>query len=213
MGAPAAAPLVTLERLRRVRERLLETPGLFPIAIGRREGEALRHCVRAEAARRTLEVGLGWAVATLFICDGLLENGGEVTHVAADPYQRASPKYEGAGLRALEEAGVRDLVEFYEEESQLLLPRLVTEGRRFDLAFVDGSHRFERVFLDLVYCGRLVNGGIVFVDDVQLPEVQRAIDSCVSEQGWQIEAEGEEGAAHHWLVARTIPSASQAAHS
>jgi hypothetical protein len=54
-------------------------------------------------------------------------------------------------MRALEEAGAADLVEFHEEESQVLLPGLVAEGRRFDLAFVDGSHRFERVLLDLLY--------------------------------------------------------------
>jgi Methyltransferase domain len=110
------------------------------------------------------------------------------------------------GLRALEEAGVADLVEFHEEESQVLLPGLVAEGRRFDLAFVDGSHRFERVLLDLLYSGRLVRpGGIVFLDDVQVASVARALDVCTATLGWQVEA-GDEGAAHHWLVARTCPS-------
>lgn len=45
---------------------------------------------------------------------------------------------------------VRDLVEFHAEESQIVLPRLLAEARRFDLAFVDGNHRFEGVFLDLM---------------------------------------------------------------
>lgn len=199
--------MTRIERLREARERLLASPQLFPIAIGPREGEALRDRVRNEGARRTLEVGLGWGVSALFICEGLLENGAGIGHVACDPYQFESPKFEGAGTRALEQAGIRDLVEFHAEESQILLPRLVAEGRRFDLAFIDGSHRFERVFLDLVYASRLVrDGGIVFVDDSQLPAVRRSIELCVSELGWQIEEEGEEGAAHHWLVARTRPS-------
>jgi hypothetical protein len=38
---------------------------------------------------------------------------------------------------------VRELVEFYAEESLVVLPRLLTEGREFDLAFIDGNHRFE----------------------------------------------------------------------
>jgi hypothetical protein len=33
---------------------------------------------------------------------------------------------------------VRDLVDFHAEESQIVLPRLLAEGRRFDLAFIDG---------------------------------------------------------------------------
>jgi len=63
----------------------------------------------------------------------------------------------------LEEAGVAHLVEYYAEESQITLPRFVSENRYFDFAFVDGSHLFDRVFLDLIYLGRLVHpGGIIF---------------------------------------------------
>jgi methyltransferase family protein len=61
-----------------------------------------------------------------------------------------------------------------------LLPRLLAEGRRFDLAFLDGNHRFEGVFLDLIYSGRVLKaGGIVFFDDTQLPGVRRAVDFCI----------------------------------
>jgi hypothetical protein len=37
--------------------------------------------------------------------------------------------------------GVASLVEHHAEESQIALPRLLSEGRRFDLAFVDQSRR------------------------------------------------------------------------
>jgi predicted O-methyltransferase YrrM len=166
--------------------------------------------VRREDARRTLEAGLGWAVSTLFICEGLLENGGG-RHVATDPFQleglpQQRTRYEGAGLRALEEAGVREIVEFHPEESQVVFPRLLAEGRRFDLAFLDGNHRFEGVFLDLVYAGRLLaEGGIVFADDAQLPGVRRAVDFCLANLGWTVEEEGAEGDVHEWIVLRTGP--------
>jgi predicted O-methyltransferase YrrM len=165
--------------------------------------------VREVGARRTLETGLGFAVATLFICEALLEHGSGVSHVAADPYQLAAlpqhrTRFAGAGLRALEDAGVRHVVEFHAEESQIVLPRLLAEGRSFDLAFLDGNHRFEGVFLDLVYAGRLLNpGGIVFVDDMQLPAVARAVSFCVSNLGWRVEDEGGEGDEHEWVVLRT----------
>ncbi|TML55607.1 MAG: class I SAM-dependent methyltransferase, partial [Actinobacteria bacterium] len=151
-----------------------------------------------------------WAVSTLFICEGLIDNGGG-RHVAADPFQfqslsQQATRYEGAGLRALEEAGVSELVEFYPEESQVVFPRLLAEGRRFELAFIDANHRFEGVFLDLVYAGRLLEeGGVVFADDVQLPAVRRAVDFCLANLGWTVEDEGAEGDVHEWIVLRTGP--------
>jgi predicted O-methyltransferase YrrM len=183
----------------------------FPVAIGPEEGAALRDWVRRERATKTFEVGLGWAVSTLFICEALLENGGGA-HVAIDPYQleglpQHRTRYDGAGLRALEEAGVRGLVEFHREESQIVLPRLLAEGRRFDLAFIDGNHRFEAVFLDLVYSARLVKErGIVFVDDTQLPGVRRSVGFCLANLGWVAEDAGAEGGIHEWLVLRTGPA-------
>ena len=212
----------TDERVREVRERLVakgtvegldgDSKALFPVAIAPIEGVSLRDWVVREGALRTLETGLGFALSTLFICEGLLSNGPDVGHVATDPYQvKAGPasgtSYAGVGLRTLEEAGVRSLVEFYEEESQIVLPRLLDEGRRFDLAFIDGSHRFEAVFLDLIYSGRLLReGGIVFVDDTHLLGVSRAIDFCVENLTWTIEESDSDGPDHAWRVLRTGPA-------
>jgi predicted O-methyltransferase YrrM len=196
------------ERVRDVTEQLLAGGELAPIAIGRAEGAALRDWVKREGARRTLEVGLGYAISTLFICEALLENGGEIGHVAIDPYQFESlpghrTLYLGAGVTNLEEAGVRDLVELHVERSETALPRLLADGRSFDLAFIDGNHRFEGVFLDLVYCGKLVTQrAVVFVDDMQLPAVRRAVGFCVANLGWTIEDEGREDE-HQWVVLRT----------
>lgn len=174
------------------------------MAIGPEEGAALRELVRGERAERTIETGLGYAVSTLFICEGLIANGPEGRHVAIDPHLPNS--HVDAGLRLLEDAGVRELVEFHAERSDVVLPRLLAEGRRFDLAFVDGNHRFEGVFLDLVYCGRLLRPGtIVFADDVQLPAVRRATGFCVANLGWTVEDRGRE-AEHEWVVLRTGPA-------
>ena len=110
--------------------------------VGVAGGEALREWVVREGARGTIEVGLGYGIAALFVCAGLLEHGGpNLRHVAIDPYQAA--RFADCGLQALDEAGVRGLVEHHGEESQIVLPRLLAEGGRFDLAFVDGNHRFD----------------------------------------------------------------------
>jgi hypothetical protein len=140
-----------------------------------------------------------------------LENGSDARHVAANPYQSANlpihrTTHAGVGLRILEEARVRELVEFYAGESKIVLTRLLADKREFDLAFLDGNHRFEGGFLDLFYSGRLLReGGVVFVDDTQLPGVRRAVGFYMSNLDWTTEDRGKEGG-HEWLVLRTRPS-------
>jgi predicted O-methyltransferase YrrM len=115
---------------------------LFPVAIPAREGEALREWVRRENAASTIEVGLGYGISALFICDGLLSNGhAGARHVAMDPNQHQA--FSDIALQVIQEAGLGDIVEFHAERSEIALPRFLAEGRRFDLAFVDGDHRFD----------------------------------------------------------------------
>jgi predicted O-methyltransferase YrrM len=176
---------------------------LFPVAIGAAEGESLREWVERERATKTVEVGLGYGISTLFIGAGLLANGDrDARHVAIDPHQET--EFSNLGRTLLAEAGVWELVDFFPEESQIVLPRLLEERRRFDLAFVDGNHRFDGVFLDLVYLGRLVRpGGIVFVDDAQLRSVARAVSFFVTNLEWKIEEDASADDLHRWVVLRT----------
>jgi predicted O-methyltransferase YrrM len=149
-----------------------ERINLAPHSIERDQGEALSRLALTERAARTIEVGLALGMSALFVCQAVLERGGR--HVAIDPYQRES--WNGAGLRTLREAGVEDMVEVIQEESQLALPRLVREGREFDLAFIDGDHRFESVFLDIYFMTRLVRPrGLIVVDDMWMPAVRLAV--------------------------------------
>jgi hypothetical protein len=106
--------------------------------------------------------------------------------VAIDPFQ--ATRFSGCGLQFLEDAGVSGLVEHRAERSEVALPRLLGEGRTFDLAFVDGDHRFDGVFVDLFYLGRLVRpGGVVFLDDYQLPAVERAASFFLANLCWKLE--------------------------
>lgn len=167
------------------------------------EGEALRRWIIYEGAAHTIEVGFGYGISALFACDGLLSNAEPgARHIVIDPHQ--ATRFANVGLQLLDEAGVVDLVEHLSEESQIVLPRLVAEHRRFDLAFVDGNHRFDGVFLDLVYLGRLLRpGGIVFLDDYHLPSVFRAASFFVRNLGWILEDISTTEKLHNWAVLRT----------
>jgi predicted O-methyltransferase YrrM len=205
-----------LRQLRHVIERLVRdgtvlarsdgrVHRLFPVAASPAEGEALREWVSREGATQTIEIGLGYGISALFVCEGLLENGDAAArHVVVDPHQ--ATRFGGCGLQVLEEAGVAPLVEYHAEESQIALPRLLSQGRGFDLAFVDGNHRFDGVFLDLVYLGRLLRrGGIVVVDDYQLPAVARAVSFSLTNLGWSLEEVSPVDEFHQWAVLRTSP--------
>lgn len=157
-----------------------------PHSVAREQGAALRDLALAERAERTIEVGLALGLSALFLCEAVMQRGGR--HVAVDPFQQQS--WNGAGLRTLREAGVEHLVEVIEEESQIALPRLVSEGREFDFAFVDGDHRFEGVFLDLYFMSRLVKpGGVVVVDDMWMPSVRTAVAYMESNLGVTLESD------------------------
>lgn len=200
-------PCGVIDRLFRDRRCVARFDGsvhdLFPVAIDADEGQALRTWVVREKALRTIEVGLGYGVAALFICDGLLANGDAAArHLAIDPHQQS--RFANCALQFLDDAGVLELVEHHSAESHIVLPRLLAEGHAYDLAFVDGNHRFDGVFVDLVYLDRLVRrGGIVIVDDYQLRSVSRAVAFFTANIGWAIEEVCTDAAAHHWAVLRT----------
>ncbi len=164
-GPDARRVRATIERLVSDGNALACSDGtrhdLFPVAASAAEGEALRGWVVREGATRTVEVGLGYGVSALHVCEGLLADVDTAgRHVALDPSQ--ATRFSGCGPQFLEDAGVAGMMEHRAERSEPALARLLGEGRSFDLALVDGDHRFDGVFVDLFYLGRLVRpGGVI----------------------------------------------------
>jgi predicted O-methyltransferase YrrM len=178
------------------------THALCPVAVTAEDGAVVRRWVMRERAAHTIEVGLGYAVSALYICEGLLANGrADARHLVIDPFQGS--RYADCGLQTLGAACVTDLVEHHAEESHFVLPQLLRAGRRFDFGFVDGNHRFDAVFVDLYYLGLLVKrGGVIALDDYDLPGVRRAVAFFVANRNWTIEE-----AADAWVVLRTAHDA------
>ena len=158
-----------------------------------------------EKGIRTIEIGLAYGVSALHICQALVESGApDARHVVLDPFQAGQGGFADCGLQVLEEAGVSSLVEFHAEMSQIALPRFLKEQRRFDFAFVDGNHRFDSVFVDLFYLGRLLRkGGVILLDDYQLPGIRRAVFFYVTNLNWRVEEECSRDELHHWVAVRT----------
>jgi predicted O-methyltransferase YrrM len=107
-----------------------------------------------------------------------------VSHIVIDPFQATA--FANVGWDALKAADLADHTTFFGEESSIVLARLTTEGFRADAAFVDGSHRFHEVFVDLYFLRKLVRpGGLVILDDAAWPSVATAVRYFDLNLGWK----------------------------
>ena len=158
---------------------------LVPTAIPRDAALALGDLARREGVRSSLEVGLGLGVASLLLAAAVIETAGaDARHVTIDPFQDES--WRGAGRRTLRDAGAAEFCQLIEEESQLALPTLVGEGRRFGLALIDGDHRFEGAFVDMYFADRLLEpGGLMVADDLWMPAISSAVSYLETNLGYE----------------------------
>jgi hypothetical protein len=150
----------------------------------------LRRLHLTSSAGSTMEIGFRMGGSCLAFTQTHKDLGGAPIrqHVAIDPYQR-SPFNDESGLAAVELAGLLPYLDFREDFSSRVLPQLLQEGRSFQIIYVDGSHRFEDVFIDMYYSVELLElNGVVLFDDSQNPHVKkmlrfvrRNLSHCVQE--------------------------------
>lgn len=169
--------------------------------VDRSTGDLLQRAVREVKPSLSLEVGLAYGVSTLFICEAISELPQPGRHIVLDPYQHG--KWRGLGLRNLRDAGFESLLEFHPEPSELVLPRLLAEGRVLDLVFIDGLHRFEQAFVEFYYVNRLLRpGGIVLFDDAARRSVNRVIRHALSYPAYEVYGSTEPAAGSPSLLGR-----------
>lgn len=185
-------------------------PAFRTASIPTAEGECLKRWVTKEKASSAIEIGCAFGFSALHIGEGLLLNNAEkTTHVIIDAWQTQEDKYANLGLDVLARAGLDKIIEFYGEKSEIALPRLLSENREFDFAFVDGCHLFDCVFVDLFYLRSLVKkGGIIFLDDYDKPGIRKAVTFFIKNLGWKIEEissneKSDSNKNREWLVVRT----------
>jgi predicted O-methyltransferase YrrM len=185
------------ERLRRVRAVRAELHGAGPkrsrpldrdferVALPAADGDILRDTLVAEGARVVIEVGLAYGSSALAIGEALCATGtADVSHVVIDPFQATA--YDNVGWDALDAAGLADHTRFLGEASSVVLARLTADGFTADAAFVDGSHRFHEVFVDLYFLRKLVRpGGLIILDDTSWPSVAAALRYFDLHLGWR----------------------------
>jgi predicted O-methyltransferase YrrM len=181
-----------LDNVRAARRRLHEAgptsvraDGDFErVAIPHADADVLRDLLVAERAATVLEVGLACGSSALAIAEALLLHAASnARHVIVDAYQ---DRFHDAGWDTIVAAGLGSVCTLVRQRSQLALPRLVEEGFVADAAFVDGSHIFHNVFVDLYFVRELVRpGGLVVLDDCTLPSVATAASYFERNAKWE----------------------------
>jgi predicted O-methyltransferase YrrM len=138
--------------------------------IDRQEGAFLQKLVREQKPRRSIEVGFANGLATLSICSAL-EDQESRDHIVVDPNQRT--EWHNAGLQNMRRANI-NYVHLIEKPSEIALPQLLSEGQRFDLAFIDGWHTFDHALVDFFYIDKMMNvNGVVVIDDISMPSLNK----------------------------------------
>jgi predicted O-methyltransferase YrrM len=156
------------------------------VSIPASDGDVLRDLLLAENPSTVIEIGLAYGSSALAVAEALAAAGSsQARHVIIDAYQ---DQFDGSGWTAIVGAGLTAICSLVEERSQLALPRLVGDGFVADAAFVDGSHIFHNVFVDLFYLRELVRpGGLVVLDDCNYASVAMAARYFEVNTGWEPE--------------------------
>ena len=155
------------------------------VTVPERDCDALRDLLIAEGVQTVVEVGLAYGRSALAIGEALVAVGaGRPLHVIIDPLQ--ATEWSNVGWRLLRSAGLDAIARLVPQPSSMALPQLVAEGLTAEAAFVDGSHRFHEVFVDLYFLRRIVRpGGVVVLDDHWWPSVGTAARYFEVNLGWR----------------------------
>ena len=158
---------------------------LIPIRanVGPESGKVIQRAVEATRPRMGLEVGLAFGMSTLYILDAMQQHGGG-SLIGMDPAQH-DMTWRGGGLHNVQRAGFRDRYLFHEESSQIVLPRLTAAGTRVQFALIDGWHTFDHTLVDFFFIDRMLDvGGIIVMDDVGYPSIQRLCHFILSNRDY-----------------------------
>lgn len=181
------------ERIRQVRNRLerdgppwsRDREGDFAtVTVSRADCDLLRDLLIAEGAETVVEVGLAYASSALAIGEALAAvDPPRPRHVIIDPFQESA--WRNVGRELLHSAGLDSIAELMTAPSSIALAQMANDGLVADAAFVDGSHRFHEVFVDLYFLRRIVKpGGLIVLDDAWMPSVRTAVRYFETNLDW-----------------------------
>jgi predicted O-methyltransferase YrrM len=135
------------------------------------EADFISKMVADHHLTKAVEIGCAMGISSLAIADALGKSENSA-HYILDPNQKS--QWNNIGVNNLRKAGYSNF-KLIEDYSELALPEMVRQGIKLDFGFIDGWHTFDHTLLDFFYINRMLTpGGVVIIDDVQMPAVNRA---------------------------------------
>lgn len=167
-------------------ERLRSEDDFCRVALPFADADVLRDLLLNEGADVVLEIGLAYGVSALAIAEAVVARGRpRGAHLIIDAFQN---NFHDSGWNVIVTAELGDVCSLLRERSQLALPRLLSRSFVADAAFIDGSHIFHNVFVDLFYLREIVRpGGLVILDDCEWHSVATAVRYFELNTGWEPE--------------------------
>jgi predicted O-methyltransferase YrrM len=155
------------------------------VTLPQRDCDLLRDLMISERVETVVEVGLAYGSSALAIGEALVSVGApRPRHVVIDPLQ--ATEWSNVGWQLLRSAGLESIVRLISQPSSMALSQLIAEEFTAGAAFVDGSHRFHEVFVDLYFLRKIVRpGGLIVLDDCWWPSVDTAARYFETNMGWQ----------------------------
>lgn len=171
------------------------------VTLPERDCDLVRDLLIGEGAQTVVEVGLAYGSSALAIGEALVTLDPPVPrHVVIDPFQERA--FSNVGWDLLRSAGLDSIATLVTAPSSVALPQLVADGLTADAAFVDGSHRFHEVFVDLYFLRKIVRpGGLIILDDDWAPSVRTAVRYYERNLGWTVVPDAFADGTH-WTVDR-----------
>lgn len=154
------------------------------VTMAERDCDLLRDQLVSERAGTVVEIGLAYGSSALAIGEALARVARpNPRHIIIDPFQESI--WSNVGWDLVRAVGLDSIARLVLAPSSTALPQLVTEGFVADAAFVDGSHRFHEVFVDLYFLRKIVRpGGLIVMDDHSKPPVRTAARYFARNLGW-----------------------------
>lgn len=161
------------------------------VSVPSSDADVLRDWLAAERPRVVIEIGLAYGASALAVAEALIASGAtDPVYVIIDPFQ---DQFDDVGWNLLQSVGLSRFCSLERDRSQLALARLTSDGFVADAAFVDGSHMFHNVFVDLYFLSELVRpGGLIVLDDCSWPTVDTAVSYFELNADWQLERGDQE---------------------
>jgi predicted O-methyltransferase YrrM len=135
------------------------------VSVSKEQGEYIFSFLKEKKLKKTLEIGFAYGSSAAHIMSATQSD-----HHVIDP----SPEYwDNLGFKNIKKLGLDGFLKFHKGFSHDILPRLISEGMKFDFVFIDGDHRYDAIFIDFFYSDLLLNQkGYVLFHDIWMRSTQ-----------------------------------------